>query len=390
MAFDGNNQTQMRSINSIEKRLPWSFLGFVLGTASLAIAIWFFYLAKQEDATDVTFRVVEEFPLVELKEKFPDIKVLYNQDDILESDKEIKIIRLQLANNGRTILQSFYDQKLPFGLSFHNSKVLAVTRVAPLDGYLHDNLFKEETGKDFEVGALLLNKPIIEKGEQISFKVYLLQGRGIEATTITALGKISGLDEISVIPFDPNQSSPTTSGRSAVEIVAIGFASGYFGMLALALTFIPIGLYIEHRENKARKRQCDDFLEENEGLTDEQKRIVQEYGKGWRSYYLPTIRTLLEGGEALDISDLIDALLKRRTRFPFDALSTIRIRRMLPLRWEPAVFTVSEGRIALNETNRDFLVRFLRKCDEIGIEQSHAPEPAGAAVSSGESPPPAR
>jgi hypothetical protein len=368
----------MQALDSIERRLPWSFFGFMLGTISLVIAIWFFYLAKQEDATDLTFRVVEEFPLVELKERFPDIKVLYNQDNILESDKEIKIIRIRLENSGRTILQSFYDQGLPFGLSFHNSKVLAVTPVAPLEGYLHDSLFQENPPEGLVAGTLLLNKPIIEKGEQISFKVYLLQDRGIRSTEMTALGKISGLDQINVIPFDATQSAADSPGRGTSEVIAIGVASGYFGMLAFLGTSLAFHAYLHRRERRARSRLCDKFLERNDSLSDEQKRIVEGYRRGWRSYYLPTIRTLLDGGKALDISELLRTFLSRKRWWllldPLGAMRSLWIRRLLPLRWRPELFTVSEGRVGINEINRDFLVKFLRECHEIRWDgREHTP-----------------
>jgi hypothetical protein len=66
----------------------------------------------------------DEFNLVEIREKISNLKILYENDDILESQKEIKVVRLELINEGETILQSYYDQLEPFGLRFSNAKIL--------------------------------------------------------------------------------------------------------------------------------------------------------------------------------------------------------------------------------------------------------------------------
>lgn len=363
----------MPSLNSIEKRFPWSFLGVLLGTVSLAIAIGFFYLSKQEDVTDLKFYVEDEHPLVELKEKFPDIKVLYNNEDILESEKEIKIIRIRLANDGRTILQSYFDQQLPFGLKFRKSAILAITPITSSGEYLRENLFREESEEDQQSGRLLLNKLIIEKGSRLSFKVYLLQERGLDSTEIEALGKISGMDKIPVVAFDPEAKAERKRERSTGEIIAIGIASGYFGMLGLLLTMIAIIWFFEHREKRTRKKQCREFLAENQDLTDEQKEVAKSYARGWQSFYLRTIKSLTSGDQALDVSDLIEKNIKRSSKLmPFGPFAIRSIRHMLPLRWDPAIFVVTDRMISLNEENKEVVLSLLKKCKEIEVEQADA------------------
>jgi hypothetical protein len=101
--------------------------------------------------------------------------------------------------------------------------------------------------------------------------------------------------------------------------------------------------------------------------------MVESYAEGWPQYYLPTIKTLAKGGEAIDISNLLLQQTRRRGIFdPLDFFSYARIRRLLPLRWDPSVFTVTDEKIALNADNRDVLLRLLRKCGDIKIEQTDA------------------
>ena len=356
----------MTSIDAIEKRFPWSFFGFLLGTISLVAAIGFFYLSKQGVVTNLRFQIEEEFHLVELRETFPNIKILYNDEDILKSEKVIKIIRIRLENSGRTILQSYYDQNLPFGLEFIESTILAVAPISHSGGYLQENLFRDDDEKEFKEGKVLLNKLIIEKESQLTFKIYLLQEKAMGATVIKALGKISGMDNIQVVPFDPARKVRTVFERETFEIGAIYFASGYFGIIAAMVTVLPIIFFFEGREKRAKRKRCNEYIHENEKLTDEQKEFILSYGEGWRQYYLPTIRTLVSGGEALDISELVPHPGEFKTIFdPFGRLWGAKVRRLLPLRWEPSVFTVTEGKISLNVDNREVLIRFLRKFGEL-------------------------
>jgi hypothetical protein len=338
-----NKGKNMSSLNSIEQRLPWSFLGFLLGTISLCIAIVFFYLSKQADLTDLRFIVDDEFPLVELRDRFPDIKVLFNDEDILRSAKEIKILRVQLVNDGQAILQSFYDQTLPFSLSFQKSKIIAVSPVSPTTGYLHDNLFRNNDPNEYEEGYLLFDKPIIEKESRVPFKVYLLQDKGIPSTVVKALGKISGLDEIPVVSFDPDINNAITQ-RPTDEVIAIGSAAGYVGMIVSLLTFVLIMLYIKRREKRTRKKRCRKFLELNDNITTEQRTVIDSYAEGWCPYCLRTIRILVQREKAIDISELLQNLIPKGVR-SLNPFSFIHLRNMLPLCWDPSVFTLSDNTI---------------------------------------------
>ena len=125
----------------------------------MALAIGLFYLSKQEDVTDLKFHVEDEFPLVELKENFPDIKILYNKEDILETGQDIKIVRIRLSNSGRTILQSYYDQNLLFGLDFSDSVILAVTPVSSSGGIWRTISFWKVLKKTVRLGDFYFKSP---------------------------------------------------------------------------------------------------------------------------------------------------------------------------------------------------------------------------------------
>lgn len=315
--------------------------------------------------------IEDEFPLVELKEKFGDIKVLYNGQDILGSNKDIKIVSLSLENSGRTILQSYFDQNIPFGLAFENSRVLSVVPTSETSDYLRENLFMEEQATNYERGRVIFKKPILEKGAKASFKVYLLQDRGHPKTAIAGLGKISGLQKISVSRAD----RPIAHQGKTGEAVAIGFASGYGGMLCLMFTLLGIMFYRERWKRRKRIKKSAAFCAKEEAMTQSQKKIVESYEKGWRPYYIRTIRALAAGDQAMDFPELISRHLLKRSPFLLvylleDFLLPGRLRQFQPLHWSPEIFTLVDHSISFNNENRAFLLRFVTEVEEISVEQS--------------------
>jgi hypothetical protein len=104
-------------IRTIISGSAWSFIGVLVAAA-------FFYWQEYRNPFEFRIELRDEFNLVEIREKISNLKILYENDDILESQKEIKVVRLELINEGETILQSYYDQLEPFGLRFSNAKIL--------------------------------------------------------------------------------------------------------------------------------------------------------------------------------------------------------------------------------------------------------------------------
>ena len=88
--------------NSIMKTIlngsAWSFIGVLLAGA-------FFYWQEYRNPFDFRMELIDEFNLVEVKEKISDLKIIYKNEDILENEKEIKVIRFRISNQGDTILQ---------------------------------------------------------------------------------------------------------------------------------------------------------------------------------------------------------------------------------------------------------------------------------------------
>lgn len=355
----------MQTNNNIDNRFPWSFTGAILGLIGVALALFFYYLSQKEDETNLRFLIEDEFPLVELKEQFSGIKVVYEDEDILGAAKQIKIIRIRLDNEGRTILQGYFDQNLPFGLKFHNSSILASEIVSASTPYIQTNLLQESrVPQDLAAGFLLLNKLILEKGSQATLKVYLLQEKGIVSSSISSLGKISGMDAIKVLSVNLDDADAGAFGGNLEDVLVLALAGGYLGTFLLIVSIGVVSGLHSVISSRRRKRFCDGFLEQGRELNDAEREIVQSFGRGWPTYYLPTIRHLARTTDcAMDLSELvlhqIGNTKTAAVRILLDFRLLPSLKRLLPLKWDPAVFTLTERRIAVNEANKQLIFRLL-------------------------------
>lgn len=150
----------------------WSFIGVLL-------AVGFFSWKEYENPFQFRIEIVDEFNLVEVREQIEDLKIIYKNEDILTSNKQIKVIRITFRNIGETILQQYYDQLEPFGLRFEQAKILNVEvtnsnsqdikkKILPAKVKQNMNLNEND---EFTYDELILSKVIFEEGKYVTFKI---------------------------------------------------------------------------------------------------------------------------------------------------------------------------------------------------------------------------
>ncbi|MCX5880322.1 MAG: hypothetical protein NTU74_00415 [Deltaproteobacteria bacterium] len=272
------------SLSRIERRFAWSFAGFLIGVISLVVAISVFYITRREARTDLKVVVEDEVNLVEIRETLPLLKILYDDENILDAGKEIKLLRLSVRNDGQTLLQGNYDVNQPFDLTFANSIVLAAKLVESNSEYLEQHLFKSPESSVMpgtntqKNGSIALSKVIFERNKYARFKVFLLQDKGITTTGISVQGKVAGMDAIPVLHEQVGaETSGEPSRRPAGEIVA-WIIGGYFGFLFFLVGVIAV---IEGIQSRQRNSVTKRFLKDHDDLTDVQRRFVESYRSGW-------------------------------------------------------------------------------------------------------------
>lgn len=230
--------------NSIVRKIfqgsAWSLIGIL-------VAVLIFSWQEYRNPYDFNIELVDEFNLVEVREEISDLKIIYKNDDIIESKKEIKIVRITLRNDGNTILQSYYDQLEPFGLRFANAKILSAEITTTNSDHLKEKLIKSFAGGESEQhGDLIFEKVIFDKKDIATIKITLLQ-ISEAPLSITALGKLANINELKVNMETQDGSDPTP--------IKMYSQVGYLALIIILIFFILILNLIEYitKKNKTKK-----------------------------------------------------------------------------------------------------------------------------------------
>lgn len=315
----------------------WSFIGVLLAAA-------FFYWQEYRNPFEFRIELIDEFNLVEVKEKINDLKILYKNEDILESQKEIKVIRLNLNNSGKTILQSYYDQLEPFGLRFSNSKILDAEVTSTNSKNLKEKLiegFSLQTETEYD--DLLFSKVIFDQGNYATLKVTLLQPANQELIVIP-LGKIANIKALEVIRVKEEGDESVSPGWYII--------GGYLGFVFL---FVGIIFIIDFFETRTKKKKINNYREKHGEFSEQEDEIVKLYMEF--NYRMENLMSgILANDYVLDFKDII----KKQQPSSISKLmfSSSHSRRIQFQRLPKAVFNVEGATISLNAKNSDFVKSF--------------------------------
>jgi hypothetical protein len=337
-------------VKTIVSASAWGFIGVLLAVA-------FFVWQQYRNPFEFKIELQDEFNLVEVRERIEDLKILYKDEDILTSKKQIKVIRITLRNTGNTILQQYYDQLDPFGLRFKNAKLLNAEVVASNSTDIQRKILpaesrsvpqKQKTGPGL-YDDLILSKVIFEKDKYVTLKVTLIQDKDSKLD-IAPLGKIANIDRLSVIRVEETPRGPLTLKNITLYAVA-----GYIGLILLLLAAIGITTIVE---NHVKKRKVKKFIEKHGELTDSQKEIINIYLDRWNSHLDRLLRYLIKGDQAFSLQEYVDKEISRLKTNPFISVLIRRIESTIVLPKE--IFETEGNIIKLNQENAEFVMEFFR------------------------------
>jgi len=227
-----------------------SFLGLVIGVVAL-----FFEL--RSGITNLTVDVVAESNVLDVRASLPELAVLFRGQDIQQENLNLKILAVRLANDGEVnILENHFDSRIPWGLQIERGRLVAVRIMGSNSRYLLDSLHPRLA----DSSHVILDKVIFDKGKYISLELLVLHNKNIEPQ-VRAVGKIAGMDEISVSNSFKERDqqgllSSVFKGPLAVQIARTiaYFVVGFFASAVVGISIAAIVGVISKLKKRSRRR----------------------------------------------------------------------------------------------------------------------------------------
>jgi hypothetical protein len=313
----------------------WSFIGVLMAAA-------FFYWQEYRNPFNLEISLIDEFNLIEVKGKIQDLRVLYENDDILESKKEIKVVRLNVENKGDTILQNYYDQLEPFGLRFYNAKVLDAEVSYSNSKDLKSKLLEKQLPIGIsKSGDVIFSKVIFDSGDLATIKVTLLQDSD-QALEISPLGKLANIPELKIIRFESIETSKSWHPL-------IWFMLGYFGLI---ITIFIIAGITEIFEKRVKSKKIEKFIAKHENISDVQLKIINYY-RSINYSEERLISKMLDGDWAISINKI-----QSKIETPNSFLTSFFINKRSFQILNKNIFSVESDIIYFNVENESVIVDF--------------------------------
>ena len=242
-------------VKNLDKRYSWSFLGLLIGIVGVGYAIYTEY--NNRETIDLSFEIVSNTNVLDVNEEVSDLVVNYKNENILQSNRNLKVLTVRISNTGTKHITNFdYDKHQDWGFKIkHGSIVNSPELIAASNLYLEESIANISLDT---LGNVLFPKVIIESGEYFTVKVLTISNSS-KNPTVLPLGKISGINKLKVF-----ESQLTSKELDFWEKLLIGnffvhIARIFFYLILISIVFIGFGIpltkvsdYIESHEDKRK------------------------------------------------------------------------------------------------------------------------------------------
>ena len=252
----GGEQARKRS--PLWRLLSWQSLTTIASLGIGALGLLLAYWALQEPQPQVHFETISETNVLDLHRPLQDLSIVFRGQNVQEQNLNLRIVTVNVANSGEVdILPSHYDQQDNWGMQFENGEVLEARLVDTSSEYLGSKVIPRLLGSD----AVAFPKIIFEKGSYFTVEVLLLHPKD-ESPSISSVGKIAGIDEITVLarPLVQKEASFVTQlfkGGALLQVVrAIVYFVGFLvAIVAVVLAMIGIGSVVSNLNARRRRNR---------------------------------------------------------------------------------------------------------------------------------------
>lgn len=248
----------LSSITKLDRNVGWSFLGFMLaalfGALSLYTEFW------KELTPSLEFEVLSNAPVLDVREKLPDLEVLYRSQEISKSGKTLSVLLVRAINRGSAdLLSTYYDSKAPIGMDLSGGTLIRADLSEASNEYL-----REAVGIISKDSVVSFEPVILERDEWFTVKMLVLHDLTSQPE-ISAHGKVAGQHSIPVAPSIPATEkesflTKSFSGSAWVQLARIPAYLFAFMLIVLGVV-IPFSSILEAITERKRKKIIKRFKE---------------------------------------------------------------------------------------------------------------------------------
>lgn len=284
--------TIISTITNIDRKFGWSFFGVVLavifGLLSLYTGFW------KETSPQLQFEVLSNEPVLDVREKLPDLEVLYQSQDIASAGKTLSVLLVRGINRGSAnLLSTFYDAKAPVQLEVVGGTLIRAELTSTSNDYL-----KETAAAKTAAPLITLSPVILEPNEWFIVKILVLHKLD-EKTRVIAKGKVAGQKLIPVVANGPVNASESFwssifSGGILVQIFRL--FSYFFGtVIILTAILVPTFSLLDKMSKNKRKKLVKHFKEKTKlSLSDSDEWIFKGFVSEGLKFVLRATNTVAD------------------------------------------------------------------------------------------------
>lgn len=239
---------------SIEKRFPWSFLGFLAGVIFGLFGIYsvFFYTKSP----DLRAEILSSAPVLSISADVQDLDILFKGQNIRQSHQALTLVNLKLTNRGNvSITPGDFDPKDLPTIRLSTGDLVKADFINSSDTYLR-KVFADTT---ITSQSIRFTPFIMEPGNYISLSLLILHNVHV-TPTLTIQGKVANVPKIDVLPSveiipTPRKKDVAFAGDIAVQFLRI--ASYGLGTIAFIVGSITLYGVIRNwvTDNQRRRRR---------------------------------------------------------------------------------------------------------------------------------------
>jgi len=245
-------------LEDIEKRFPWSFVGFavgsLLGIAGLALGLYF---GLHRSQARLSFEIANEVNVLDVRQPLVDLSIAFQGKDLQLANLNLRVFTVKVENSGEVdILQAQYDRDDLWGITVDQGKFIESRLVDTNSDYVRAQLSPEIVRPEF----VRLNKIIFERNKYFTLDLLVLHSKE-KTPEINLRGKIAGIDQTPTVRSwllrgERSIWHAAFSGDVLVQVVrGIGYPAAAIVAIMVTTLMIALGsmVYSEAVEKTRRK-----------------------------------------------------------------------------------------------------------------------------------------